>query len=1223
MHSLRPAEFVYCRTSPLTQMLPRVRPYEPRSIESWPQEPFKSQLFMPVPKALRSDVPYLATAYMEDGMQGDILREALMDAGHEDYALSYYDPFMGNVCATGNYVGLPIVATPSGPTGSELAIALAQHKESQQPPLNLLAPKSTLIEFISPICQIATPPIGSAVVNDDNEQILIRTRESVMIVMPPVGVPTKLSRIQPDYVQVADEISTRPLSCKDKTIHAAICPYTSNLYALVGDRGRVALWTRPQTGSSSHGMNRNNGVSFSDNGNNSDSSIQRQSRRLKLSNSSSLHHADERGELWALKKTYEDSRSLSIVRKEDSSGQANEDPWANCTWGASPSQLLVASRTGVDLLDCRSTVTQTSLFRPRAGETVRAIQEDRLSLAPFQTYIATSYQIACIDQRFTKRPVLSWAHNMGRTMPSGIKAMDLVSDGSGYTTVLTWDNRNADITAYNVSLGSHGREPEAMSLMGRAQQLPSFHSHAHYTNTSSYRDPLKRRDYDTRPNGQLQQAMKPPLLGLAVLSSSSLTGEHLAHDDNVSEGGMAGQLGCAKFSLLQYSLTGAVYAQEIELRTKQEVESIESDVPRDSILSADYHLGGGDMDIAADNILSSKLAQDLTSGQELDEIQVIDAMIKAAEGHVARWKREVKETEALVDQITGSVEEVWTHVELNLTSLLASIRTFLLTDREQSSKEVDVEKKADEAMAFIMAAKSSLSMYDVLYGIRCSNLPWKEREAISRQVQDAIEYSPYGTTDAGEIIHRKVIRSWPLHAHQIAEILQDEQCSVDRITSFLADLYPLPKRRPLEVVAPQEIDQSLTKGIANLSIPSANSLLDDDVDVQQEEASMDVSEENAGESVDEELIWPSDEAYEIRTRTIQRVAQDMMLATTVVVRSLEPQESTTATKDAELNTSQQSYSTFQYLFQDTLSTGASPGAPKVMLSTRSRRIWDEWTVGEDPTNYVFRPLAATQSELNSSEEELDQEEQREREERLMALRRKREKRERKGSKARRNDPGYNINASGSASQPVSMGIVVEDHDRPTFLTQFGTVDEDGMYSLPTIASASQVKARSGVQKPKTASSSLPIAKKTAGRLQASQSNVGNSGDSDGRGDSSESLKRLSSLGIPLSMDRVKFQASFASEDASQKLWSTSIPNQSQQVDELSASQDMDRNILFNASQGWSQNESQSQESGGGFVWGASQPVRGAFANRTGVSTGVDSSAKKKKKKKANRSQGFL
>ncbi|KAG0254662.1 hypothetical protein BG011_005606 [Mortierella polycephala] len=1178
-------------------MLPRVRPYEPRSIESWPQEPFKSQLFMPPPKSLRNDVPYLATAYMEDGMQGDILREALMDAGHEDYALSYYDPFMGNVCATGNYVGLPIVATPSGPTGSELSIALAQHKESQQPSLNLLAPKSTLIEFISPICQIATPPSGSTVASDDNEQILVRTRESVMIVMPPVGVPTKLSRIQPDYVQVADEISTRPFSCKDKTIHAAICPYTSNLYALVGDRGRVALWTRPPTGSSSHGMDRNNDFNFGDDGGDSDGVIQHRRRRLKpATNPSSSYHADERGELGTSRKTYEDSCSISIVRKEDSSGQTSEDPWANCTWGASPSQLLVASRTGVDLLDCRSTVTQTSLFRPRTGETVRAIQEDRLSLAPFQTYIATSYQIACIDQRFTKRPVLSWAHNMGRAMPSGIKAMDLVSDGSGYTTVLAWDNRNADITAYNVSLGSHDREPEALSLMGRAQQLPSFHSHAHYTNTSSYRDPLKRRAYDTRPNGQLQQAMKPPLLGLAVLSSASLTGEHTVHSDDVSEEGMAEQLGCTKFSLLQYSLAGAVYAQDIELRTKQEVESMESDIPRDSILSADYHLGGGDVDIAADNILSSKLAQDLTLGQELDEIQAIDAMIKAAEGHVARWKREVKEAEALVDQPTGSVEEVWTHVELNLTSLLASIRTYLLTDREQNSKEVDIEEKADEAMAFIMAAKSSLSMHDVLCGIRCSNLPWKEREAISRQVQDAIEYSPYGTTDAGEIIHRRVIR------------------------------------RPLDAAAPQGIDQSLTKGLADLCIPSVNRLLDNGVDVQQEEASIEVSEENMGEPVGEELIWPSDEAYDIRTRTIQRVAQDMMLATTVVVRSLEPQESTTATNDAGLNTNQQSYSTFQYLFQDALSTETSPAAPKVTLSTRSRRIWDEWTVGEDPTSYVFRPLAATQGELNSSEEELDQEEQREREERLMALRRKREKRENKGSKARKNDPGYNINAGGSASQPVGMGIVVEDHDRPSFLTQFGTVDEDGMYSLPTIASASQIKARSGVQRPKAASSSLPVGKKSTGRPRASQTNVGNSGGSGrGGGGSSESLQRLSSLGIPLSMDRVKFQASFASEDASQKLWSTSVPSQSQQVDEVSASQIMDRDNLFSASQGlfsasqgWSQNESQSQESGGDFMWGASQPVRGAFANRTGVSTGVDSSAKKKKKKKnTNRSQGFL
>jgi hypothetical protein len=88
---------------------------------------------------------------------GDIMAEAVS----QDNDLSYYDPFMGNLCTEGQFVSLPIVATPDGPRGSDLAITLALHKPHQEPCFDLLAPKSTLISFPSPIGQIATLPWNS------------------------------------------------------------------------------------------------------------------------------------------------------------------------------------------------------------------------------------------------------------------------------------------------------------------------------------------------------------------------------------------------------------------------------------------------------------------------------------------------------------------------------------------------------------------------------------------------------------------------------------------------------------------------------------------------------------------------------------------------------------------------------------------------------------------------------------------------------------------------------------------------------------------------------------------------------------------------------------------------------------------------------------------------------------------------------------------------------
>jgi hypothetical protein len=239
----------------------------------------------------------------------------------------------------------------------------------------------------------------------------------VTIVAPQLEVPLSLARMQPDYIRTVGIMSSRPTNCRDHTIHAAISPYIPNTYALVGDQGRVAIWTR------------------------------------RSSDSNTSRHAQKSKD------------AVAIIRKHDNTLTTQEDPWRSCIWSAHPSNLIVTSRTHMELVDYRvcfslyyltwsavvviesaetnhglplyfkqGPTATTSLFELREGETFQALQENNVSpLTPFYTYVATSHQIACVDQRFPKRTLISTSHQMGRAMPFGLKTMDTTADGSRYS----------------------------------------------------------------------------------------------------------------------------------------------------------------------------------------------------------------------------------------------------------------------------------------------------------------------------------------------------------------------------------------------------------------------------------------------------------------------------------------------------------------------------------------------------------------------------------------------------------------------------------------------------------------------------------------------------------------------------------------------------------------------------------------------------------------------
>ncbi|KAF9973652.1 hypothetical protein BGZ65_009145 [Modicella reniformis] len=139
-------------------MLPRARRWEPRQVVNYEYDPVSAVTLWKSIKAIESQIQYVETEIADSGAADDVpfLTNIIGEAEYQEYDLSYYDPFMGNLCAVGQFIDLPIVATPDGPGGSDLAITLALHKPHQEPCFNLLPPKSTLISFASPQCQIVT-----------------------------------------------------------------------------------------------------------------------------------------------------------------------------------------------------------------------------------------------------------------------------------------------------------------------------------------------------------------------------------------------------------------------------------------------------------------------------------------------------------------------------------------------------------------------------------------------------------------------------------------------------------------------------------------------------------------------------------------------------------------------------------------------------------------------------------------------------------------------------------------------------------------------------------------------------------------------------------------------------------------------------------------------------------------------------------------------------------
>ncbi|KAF9132855.1 TATA box-binding protein-associated factor RNA polymerase I subunit C [Mortierella sp. 14UC] len=1132
--------FRYTSSSPLTQMLSRERPWEPQQPGAWKkmrrQAGGKATPFTSVNPEISQAMEYLGSNNPQEWLYDTSMQDSLAESAYEDFVLSIYNPFQGNVCAVASFVGLPVIATPGGPTGSDLDITLVGHKPEQQPPFSLLRPKSSLLPFLSPILQIAAPSLNFK--NKADEQILIRTRELVKIVAPEATVPQQIARMQPEFIRTVGSMKSKPSNCRDNTIHAAISPYIPNTYALVGEHGRVAIWTRRSNDSASGTAN---------------------------------HGAGGQGT----------NDSVTIIRKHDGSYEDQEDPWRSCIWSAHPSNLIVVSRTNMELVDYRGPTAATSLFQLREGETIQALQENSVSaLTPFHTYIATSHQIACVDQRFPKRPLISTAHQMGRAMPCGLKTMDTTVDGSRYTTALTWDMRNAGITAYNFSHGSMA-EPPAMS--GGAQELPSFHSHAHYTNTSELRNPLKRADDKAVVGDRMYHAIKPPLMGLALLPTSALSDDE---ENGASQGSVALEAnGATKFSVLQYAATGAVYAQEIDIvKQGPDLDSLSGQV------------------LTSGNKLAFKIAQEnATGGEDSDDysdadndsedisrkLEMLTKIMEASEGCVAPWKRGVRENQAKADRPGVTDRDVRKHERFDVTILMESLRTFLLLDRETKPTVIDLEASINDAMEFIAKSSSSVTIYDILYAIDCAHLSLNTREAVAQQIQNKLELDPHFASTNKLVTRHDAITTWPLFDHDISTTIPGSEATFSRIRRYLEQLYPLPKPRVLDLEGGGGGSQSHGKSRRQST----------EMDVQDGEEEEEEKEEKEKEG-DDPFVWPSQESRQIRNTTIYRMAQELALATMVIVKTMEPgpddepvvaaksateRETSSATTAVAPITATTSIATgttsmtppfrFKYLRQD---IGGGPLKPlEIKVSERAQNVLDEWYTGDIENDFTYPNLdnSVDDDGLGADEAKRTQEED------LIRKRERREKKETKQRGIRMLDSSYNVSARGSASQPTTGVVVTEES---SLYNQMGYSDEFGMFSAPVVVSYSQ-PAKTRTQPPTRPKMTMTDTKASASTA---------SGVKNPFSFSQEHRSPIESKSQPAGLF---FSAMTSKQEEEPATYG------SQSFSSLSQQESSQDDMLFSGA--------------------ASQPVPGPFATKR-IKAGGAGAANSKPKKKKIRTQGF-
>ncbi|CAG8509980.1 15883_t:CDS:10 [Funneliformis mosseae] len=232
-----------------------------------------------------------------------------------------------------------------------------------------------------------------------------------------------------------------------------------------------------------------------------------------------------------------------------------KDLWRTCVYGAHPQTLIVASRTSADIFDfrSRSVTLPQNLFGVNNKDKIFSFQRSPVSNA-YEFALTTQNDVILLDQRFSKRPMLTWAHHHS-SPPSGVNIITKKQT----SMVLIWSKNPPTITSFQYLTSASG----PVISTNQPVSIPPFTTHPTFSRSKYLRTPHAIRD-DKITEGSIQQHKLPPLSSVLLL------------ENNVSSRNSTHLGSC--FSIFQLSQTGALYSQVFQARAETD-SFIQQSVP--------------------------------------------------------------------------------------------------------------------------------------------------------------------------------------------------------------------------------------------------------------------------------------------------------------------------------------------------------------------------------------------------------------------------------------------------------------------------------------------------------------------------------------------------------------------------------------------------------------------------------------------------------------------
>ncbi|CAG8700878.1 16580_t:CDS:10 [Cetraspora pellucida] len=234
-----------------------------------------------------------------------------------------------------------------------------------------------------------------------------------------------------------------------------------------------------------------------------------------------------------------DKYAIEIIRNPQVHEDVSlKDLWKTCEYSAHPQCLYVASRERIDLFDFRNACSTQPLnmFSTIEGDQIYAFQHMPYPNS-FQSILVTDNKVVLLDQRFPKRPLLSWVH-YNTDLPIGLNT--LIDKQT--STILTWSKNPPKIMAFQIPTSKSG----LVTATGYPILVPSFHTHPTYCRSKYLRIPNPSRLYKIAEEF-IQPQTLPPLASVLLLRNNIKAAKPRSFGS------------C--FSVIQLSQTGALYTQ--------------------------------------------------------------------------------------------------------------------------------------------------------------------------------------------------------------------------------------------------------------------------------------------------------------------------------------------------------------------------------------------------------------------------------------------------------------------------------------------------------------------------------------------------------------------------------------------------------------------------------------------------------------------------------------